>query len=1025
MKKTITLTLLAMFNIAASAYDFYVTSVGGSSYQTGTIDLYYAINADGKTVTLVEGPETYSCDYVQIPEQVKNPNDGKTYTVKIIGTNAFSSSFIKEIKMPNSIEEIQEYAFYRSYVERVEFSHGLKYIRNGAFWDCWHLKSVELYDGLLSIGERAFSECQTVTVGEGLKSVILPETVTEIRPYAFAYNGDLTSINLPMNLKEIEEGVFCCCSSLTQVTLPTALEKIHKNAFDRAGLSTISFPSKLKEIEDYGFFGCNFTELTLPSTLQQLGDNVFSDCLSLKECTVNFSMNTLPVGTFQGCQSLTKATINTKIKKIDDFAFEYCEQLVEINMPNSVMEIGGGAFSGCRRLSSISLSDNISVMGAEAFRESGLQDFTFPSKLNYISNGMFSGCTKLITFTVPSTINEIQDNAFSYCTSLRSISLPNTISTLPIDCFNGCSAFTTLNIPSSVTLIETRCFCDCVSLKSIELPDNLTEIGSSSFQGCTKLESISIPKSVTDMHPWLFKGCISLKEVLLPASLDRFGDNSFDGCSSLASVYLPTTLPPTIGYWNSSLIGENKATLYVPYGSKETYEGTKLWQDFSNIEEMDFEDCFYVLSTNGYSPYGKVLINGDEEPIRKLEDGQYLYKVAKGSDVNIAIELDDSYLKKYSLFVDDIDITEEGVENKYTISNIQKNTKLDIVYEDGAPNGFHLITKSISGSFGTPTVLINNEDVSQWYDQEGRDLFVVKDGEDVHISITPPENVLEKYTLSINGTDVTDDVVNDEYTIKGISEDILVEVLFESGAPNGYHLITKSISGSSGTPTVLINNEDVSQWYDEEGRDLFVVKDGEDVHISITPPEDVLEKYTLLINGMDVTDEIVNDEFSIKGISEDILVEILFEPGAPKGYHIVTTNVPEYDGEILVNGENSSQWCDEESHYQFKVKEGTDVNIRFNSYYFEWPYCTLHVNGKDVSAQIKDGEYIIKDIQEDVLLEAWFKEGVPMGIDYISQIEAGQVELYNVQGQRVENPIPGHIYVTKDGKKIVVRKSAK
>ena len=113
MKKFFTLTLLAMLSIAASAYDFGAatpysyTVMDPVTHQSVTRTdvshmIYYAINPDGKTVTVVEGPEVYAYDYVSIPEQVKNPNDGKTYTVKAIGTNAFSCSELIEIVLANT-----------------------------------------------------------------------------------------------------------------------------------------------------------------------------------------------------------------------------------------------------------------------------------------------------------------------------------------------------------------------------------------------------------------------------------------------------------------------------------------------------------------------------------------------------------------------------------------------------------------------------------------------------------------------------------------------------------------------------------------------------------------------------------------------------------------------------------------------------------------------------------------------------------------------------------------------------------
>lgn len=287
---------------------------------------------------------------------------------------------------------------------------------------------------------------------------------------------------------------------------------------------------------------------------------------------------------------------------------------------------------------------------------------------------------------------------------------------------------------------------------------------------------------------------------------------------------------------------------------------------------------------------------------------------------------------------------------------------------------------------------------------------------------------MEKYALFVNDVDVTSQIVDNEYVIKNIQSETLVEVVFEPGAPNGYNLVTSNIERFNGYTNIFVNDESSSRWYDEQGRYQFKIKTGDDVNISIVPDESYLEKYTLSVNGTDVTSSVVDDEYTIKNISSDMLVEAVFEDGAPNGYHLVTTSVPESDGTIYVNNEYYpyyNTWYDSENRPRFKVKAGSDVAISLESSYFEWPQYTLYANGNDVSAQVMNGEYTIKNIQEDVLLEAWFQEGVPTGVDGISEMEAGQTELYNLQGQRVEKPIAGHIYVTKDGKKIVVRKNAK
>ena len=124
MKKLFTLLAVAMVAMHVCAYDFSFTFY--DKYNNGTT-LYYVVNADGNTVTVVQGPETYHFGILTIPEKVENSK--KTYTVTTIGAYAFSGSQIDSLYMSNTITEIQSNAFEYSSLQVVSFSNNLKHIR--------------------------------------------------------------------------------------------------------------------------------------------------------------------------------------------------------------------------------------------------------------------------------------------------------------------------------------------------------------------------------------------------------------------------------------------------------------------------------------------------------------------------------------------------------------------------------------------------------------------------------------------------------------------------------------------------------------------------------------------------------------------------------------------------------------------------------------------------------------------------------------------------------------------------------
>ena len=108
--------LMAFFAITSSAYDFSATHTFQVQHDNIPIDyeneLYYAINEDGTSVTVVQGPEKYAYLYVNIPATVRS--GGKTYRVTAIGYEAFKEAEIGHVTMSNNVKEIQTSAFYDS-----------------------------------------------------------------------------------------------------------------------------------------------------------------------------------------------------------------------------------------------------------------------------------------------------------------------------------------------------------------------------------------------------------------------------------------------------------------------------------------------------------------------------------------------------------------------------------------------------------------------------------------------------------------------------------------------------------------------------------------------------------------------------------------------------------------------------------------------------------------------------------------------------------------------------------------------
>lgn len=129
---------------------------------------------------------------VHIPEgveEIKNIHTGDVNAfANRYGESAMSKFLLNDIHLPSTVTTLQEYAFKRANSARVHLSEGLEIIPRAAF-------------------EQS-----------GLQDTLtIPNSVTQIQPYAFNECKMLTAIVLPGSLKEIQTSAFQNCHSLNYI----------------------------------------------------------------------------------------------------------------------------------------------------------------------------------------------------------------------------------------------------------------------------------------------------------------------------------------------------------------------------------------------------------------------------------------------------------------------------------------------------------------------------------------------------------------------------------------------------------------------------------------------------------------------------------------------------------------------------------------------------------------------------------------------------------------------------------------
>lgn len=130
----------------------------------------------------------------------------------------------------------------------------------------------------------------------GDKTVItIPETVKYLAPEIFKDSKALTSVTFSEGLIAIGDGAFSGCDKLANVTFPESLKFIGDNAFYQARAFTeVTLSTNVEFVGDSAFHDCNnVSVLNLNEGLKKIGNSAFKYCLYSEQKTLNATL-TIP-----------------------------------------------------------------------------------------------------------------------------------------------------------------------------------------------------------------------------------------------------------------------------------------------------------------------------------------------------------------------------------------------------------------------------------------------------------------------------------------------------------------------------------------------------------------------------------------------------------------------------------------------------------------------------------------------------------------------------------------------------------
>lgn len=448
------------------------------SYNLSKRELYTELS-DG-TICLNSYPD-WNAEQVDIPATY----EGKT--VAKIGDEAFMNcKNLKQVTIPDTIQEIGEKAFSNSGLTTVEIPASVKTIGEQAFSECDSLKSV-IMNSDAECGYSVFYSCDSLT------DFVFPKTMQKLNLGFFADCYAYKNIVLPDSLTYIDSQAFRSYHTNTRnLYIPPSVTGIHEDAFydtttgltiyGKAGSYAETFASEnsisFQAVSDASEMPFVPSEEELAPTNGSCGDEV------------NWYLDTET-----GILTISGSGKMTDFESYSDQPWaKRRSQIKKAVIEPGVTHLGDYAFMYCGYMTEIELSEGLVSMGEDVFWDTAIPEMKLPESLEYIGFDTY-GCARIQHLEIPGTTG-LYGYTFMSCDNMFHVTLGDGIKSVPYCMFINCSNLSWVDIPDSVDWISYSVFSGCKSLSNIHFPQNLKSIGETAFIECENLKYVVIPKSV-------------------------------------------------------------------------------------------------------------------------------------------------------------------------------------------------------------------------------------------------------------------------------------------------------------------------------------------------------------------------------------------------------------------------------------------------------------------------------------------------------------------------------------------------
>lgn len=227
------------------------------------------------------------------------------------------------------------------------------------------------------------------------------------------------SIKMIVSLFSSTTGTFEGCTKLKTVTLPDTVTQFYSQTFKNCtALEEINIPKSIQVIQPQEFLGCSSLKTVdfRGSSVVRLCEEAFKGCTSLASVYLGEPENlSIDAYAFQDCTNLeTVDCSKTNISSIENYAFYNCSKLKKIDLSSSTMEqTGQSIFRACTSLEEVILPKTLKEINYLTF--SGTAIKTLDLRETAITKIIDSGCANmdaLKTLYLPATLEEFGDYAF-------------------------------------------------------------------------------------------------------------------------------------------------------------------------------------------------------------------------------------------------------------------------------------------------------------------------------------------------------------------------------------------------------------------------------------------------------------------------------------------------------------------------------------------------------------------------------------------------------------------------------------